>query len=132
MICEESFPPDFSSLTRRTGKWVRGTLEFFRTYGVPLLVSRRISAIEKLDVAFCALSLLLPLPFLMIMLMVSALYVSGQHLASQAALVAMWDDPLILAIGLMAMLSPWRTPWPSSHDTAPASSNNWSSPAEPT
>jgi cellulose synthase/poly-beta-1,6-N-acetylglucosamine synthase-like glycosyltransferase len=106
VVCQESFPPDFQAMTKRTGKWVRGTMQFLRTYGIQLLKSSRIKGVEKLDAIFCALGLLLPLPFIVVILLIAGIYFGNQYEVLRVALGGMWKDPLVLVMGLIAMLSP--------------------------
>jgi cellulose synthase/poly-beta-1,6-N-acetylglucosamine synthase-like glycosyltransferase len=106
IICKESFPSDFRVMTRRAGKWVRGTLQFLRTYGIPLVKTSHIGIVEKLDLIFCALMLLLPLPFVFMMLLVAAIYLSNQYELLNGSLAEIWKSPIVLLTSIVAMLSP--------------------------
>jgi cellulose synthase/poly-beta-1,6-N-acetylglucosamine synthase-like glycosyltransferase len=106
VVCEENFPPDFRAIARRTGKWVRGTLEFLRSYGMPMCRSPRISLVEKLDVLFCAMGLLLPMPLLLVLLLMASLYLANGHDNLKVALAALWDDPVVFTTGALAMIAP--------------------------
>lgn len=70
VVCYEEFPGDVRAFRTRHMKWTRGTCEFLAHETAPLLRSRRISWIEKLDVLLPTLNL--PLSFLFFIFVVDA------------------------------------------------------------
>jgi cellulose synthase/poly-beta-1,6-N-acetylglucosamine synthase-like glycosyltransferase len=106
VICEESFPSDFQAMSCRTGKWVRGTLQFLKVYWRALIGTSSMSVVEKIDIIFCTLGLLLPLPFILVMLLVAVLYLTNQHELLNSVLADLWKSPIILSTSLLAMFSP--------------------------
>jgi cellulose synthase/poly-beta-1,6-N-acetylglucosamine synthase-like glycosyltransferase len=68
VICYENFPEDMRAFRVRHMKWTRGTCEFLRQKFWDVIISKRISLVEKLDILFPTLSLpLSPLFFLFIL-----------------------------------------------------------------
>jgi hypothetical protein len=74
VVCFENFPPDMRAFRTRHMKWTRGTCEFLYRMGGELLMSKRISWVEKLDVLFPTLGLPLSLCFFLFVLDVNILF----------------------------------------------------------
>ncbi|MBI3328418.1 MAG: glycosyltransferase [Nitrospinae bacterium] len=73
VVCLEEFPPTYRQYRKRNEKWIRGTTECL-VEGFPTMwKARHIPWFEKLDVVASGLSLLLALPFVLLLLLVSLL-----------------------------------------------------------
>lgn len=68
VVCYEEFPPTVRDFRRRHVKWSRGTSEFLHHYTRRLVMSRRLSLAEKLDILFPTLNLPLTLFFFAFMI----------------------------------------------------------------
>lgn len=68
VICYEDFPEDVRSFRVRHMKWTRGTCEFLYKEALPLIKSKNISWMEKLDILFPTMNLPLTLLYLLFML----------------------------------------------------------------
>ncbi len=70
VTCLEEFPPTFRQYRKRNDKWIKGTAECLLKYFPSFLKCSGISRVEKFDVFVSALSLLLSLPFVLLLLLV--------------------------------------------------------------
>lgn len=69
VTCFEEFPETIRAFRVRHVKWTRGTCEFLHHYGLDLLLSRRLSWSEKLDILFPTANLPMTLFFFIFMFM---------------------------------------------------------------
>ncbi len=70
VVCLERFPETVRAFRIRHVKWTRGTCEFLAKYLRQIIVSKRVSLVEKLDILFPTLNL--PLTFFFFLFMVNA------------------------------------------------------------
>lgn len=68
VICYEDFPDTVRTFRVRHMKWTRGTCEFLYKEAIPLIRSRRITWMEKLDILFPTMNLPLTLFYFLFML----------------------------------------------------------------
>lgn len=68
VTCFEDFPNDVRSFRIRHMKWTRGTCEFLYKEAVPLIKSKEIPWMEKLDILFPTMNLPLTLLYMLFML----------------------------------------------------------------
>lgn len=68
VVCSEAFPETVRAFRVRHVKWTRGTCEFLHRWTLPLLRSRKIPLIEKLDILFPTANLPLTFFFFVFML----------------------------------------------------------------
>ncbi|QFT76858.1 glycosyltransferase [Erythrobacter sp. THAF29] len=68
VVCSEAFPETVRAFRVRHVKWTRGTCEFLHKWTLPLIRSRRIPLIEKLDILFPTANLPLTFFFFVFML----------------------------------------------------------------
>ncbi|MFA5115727.1 MAG: glycosyltransferase [Candidatus Omnitrophota bacterium] len=73
VTCLEEFPSTFRQYRKRNDKWIKGTAECLLKYYPSFFNNKNISPVEKFDVFVSALSLLLSLPFVMLLLLVGIL-----------------------------------------------------------
>jgi cellulose synthase/poly-beta-1,6-N-acetylglucosamine synthase-like glycosyltransferase len=57
ITCEEEFPPDYAAFKKRHRKWTEGNMEFIRAYSRRILLGRRLTWYEKLDIVLFTYSL---------------------------------------------------------------------------
>ena len=89
VVCFEDFPEDVRSFRIRHMKWTRGTCEFLYKEAGPLLRSRNVPWMEKLDILFPTMNL--PLTLFYLLFMVNANLVMPVLFGV--------DQPLTLAVG---------------------------------
>ncbi|RMG68924.1 MAG: glycosyltransferase [Bacteroidetes bacterium] len=89
VVCYEDFPDTVRAFRIRHMKWTRGTCEFLYKEALPLVRSRHISWMEKLDILFPTMNLPLTLFYLFFMLNANLLMptIFGQ------------EQPLTLSLG---------------------------------
>lgn len=68
VVCTEAFPETVRAFRVRHVKWTRGTCEFLHKWTMPLIRSRKIPLIEKLDILFPTANLPLTFFFFIFML----------------------------------------------------------------
>ncbi|MCM8814332.1 MAG: glycosyltransferase [Candidatus Omnitrophica bacterium] len=90
VVCYEDFPPTYPQYRRRNEKWIRGTSQCLQRYFPAFARAREVSWMEKVDVLSAALLLLLPLPFVSLLLCVGVLLpLFYTHFRFQAAMFQM-------------------------------------------
>lgn len=98
IVCLEDFPVDMRAFRVRHIKWTRGTCEFFAREMWPVLRTKGMPLVEKLDVLFPALSLPLALFYF--------LFVLDANLAF--TMLFSHAKPLTMALGNMSIVFPMR------------------------
>ncbi len=97
VMCYEDFPEDVRALRIRHMKWTRGTCEFLYKEAIPLIKSKNITWMEKLDILFPTMNLPLTLLYLMFMLNAN-LVMPALFGVSQPVTFAIGGEEIVLPI----------------------------------
>lgn len=88
VVCHEEFPPTYRQYRKRNEKWIQGTMECLWRYYPAFLRAPHIPWMEKLDVLISAGSLLLALPFVLLLMLTGiCLPLAFAHLQTQGPML---------------------------------------------